>query len=279
MSEVTGEGPAPRKVPYAKLGDAPDAEAEGLAVATQLSKYMNFGQGKLSARSSEAVEGDVYWATDDLTFGPTGTVYIWYGGAWHIFPLPTVVTAMLDNLAVTAAKLGNEAVESGKIKNLAVTETKLGEAAVGTNKLGSLVVTAAKIAANAIETSKIKAEAITEALLSSALVAKLTKIPRWEASYTGRVEVNFNEVRLVSTTRPSHVKLDFELVPNGSSGIACSLFVGGVQVQEFFAAINGHGKRIGADICLNPNETWEMVYAGEAAGAKVVSLHESHKVL
>jgi hypothetical protein len=71
-----------------------------------------------------------------------------------------VATTMVKNLAITAAKLAENAVETAKINNLAVTE----------EKLAALAVTAIKLAAEAVETGKIKNLAVTEAKLAAEAV-------------------------------------------------------------------------------------------------------------
>jgi hypothetical protein len=125
---VSGKGPAPREVPFALLTDIPDQEADGLALATKLAKFANFSQGTIAARPAVGAsqEGDIYWAKNDTTYGPTGSWWIVFGGKWELFPLPNVVTAMLANLAVTTAKLAEESVTSAKIAAGAITSPKLG---------------------------------------------------------------------------------------------------------------------------------------------------------
>lgn len=75
-----------------------------------------------------------------------------------------VTTAKIAALAVTAAKLASEAVETGNIKGLAVSTAKIAE----------LSVTAAKLAAEAVETGKIKERAVTSAKI--ALLAITTEL-------------------------------------------------------------------------------------------------------
>lgn len=130
---VSGKGPAPREAPYALLTDIPDQEADGLALATKLAKFANFAQGTLAARPAVGAsqEGDFYWAKDDTTYGPTGSLWVLFGGKWELLPLPTVTTAMLVNLCVTTAKLAEEGVTTAKIAAQAITEAKLAAALLG----------------------------------------------------------------------------------------------------------------------------------------------------
>jgi len=184
MPGPSGKGPAPRELPFPTLGDTPDAEADLKALAEALSAFAKFNQGLLAARPATGAskEGDFYWATDDVTYGPTGTVWVLKAGAWVSFPLPTVVTAMIAaeaistakiaNLAVTAAKIANNTITGAQIANATITATQLAGEAVETGGIKGLAVTAAKIAAEAIETAKIKLEAITTALIANLAVTE-----------------------------------------------------------------------------------------------------------
>jgi hypothetical protein len=114
---VSGKGPAPREVPFALLTDIPDAEAEGKAVAEALSQFASFGRGLLAARPAATAknEGHMYWATDDTTYGPNGTIWISAVAKWEMSPVLNVLTADINNLAVTTAKLAEEAVTLAKL--------------------------------------------------------------------------------------------------------------------------------------------------------------------
>lgn len=72
-----------------------------------------------------------------------------------------VETAIIKNLAVTAAKIALEAVGTAQIANLAVTVAKLANEAVETGKIKNFAVTAAKIAEAAVEELKIKDGAVS----------------------------------------------------------------------------------------------------------------------
>lgn len=116
-------------------------------------------------------------ATGDVTNNSAGVFSI--GGE-------KVVTGQIKALAVTAAKLAAEAVETAKIQNLAVTE----------GKLAALAVSAAKLAAEAVETGKIKNLAVTEAKIAAEAVsrAKLAKAARPVRWYTP-LEIAAEETR------------------------------------------------------------------------------------
>jgi hypothetical protein len=143
---------ARRELPFPLLTDTPDAERDIKELAEALDQFAKFNQGIIAARPLAAAskEGDIYWATDDVSYGPTGTWWVLVAAAWKMFPLPTIVAAMIKA----------EAVETGAVKALAITEPKLGEESVGESKLKNLAVTAAKIATNTITAAKLAAEAV-----------------------------------------------------------------------------------------------------------------------
>ena len=72
-----------------------------------------------------------------------------------------VTSAKIANSAITAAKIGNDAVTSAKIANDAVTADVIAAGAITETKIAADAVTTAKIAANAITASEIAAGAIT----------------------------------------------------------------------------------------------------------------------
>jgi microcystin-dependent protein len=133
-----------RGLPFPVLGDTPDAEADVKALAEALDQFAKFNQGTLAARPATGAsqEGDIYWAKDDTTYGPTGSWWILFGAKWELFPLPNVSTAMLVNLAVTTAKLAEEGVTTAKIAALAITTPKIAAGAVTLEKLGANVLPA-----------------------------------------------------------------------------------------------------------------------------------------
>lgn len=100
----------------------------------------------------------------------------------------TISTPDLRDLAVSAGKLAEDAVEEAKIKALAVTAGKLAADAVETakvkdlnittDKLAALAVTAAKLATDAVEEPKIKNAAVTNGKIADLAVtpAKISNI-------------------------------------------------------------------------------------------------------
>lgn len=151
------------------LGNAIDAELKGFDVA-ELGSAGAGDSGKLlivqgtGAAAWKAMSGDA-------TIGATGALSI--GNL-------KVLTAMLAEQAITAAKIALLAVEEGhlkdesvaanKIKTFAVTAIKLASEAVETAKIANLAVTAAKLGSEAVETAKIKALAVTAAKLAAEAV-------------------------------------------------------------------------------------------------------------
>ena len=71
-----------------------------------------------------------------------------------LHPNIEVDTAMLEDAAVTAAKLATDAVETAKIKNANVTAAKLATDAVETAKIKAANVTLAKMAANSVDSDQ-----------------------------------------------------------------------------------------------------------------------------
>jgi hypothetical protein len=154
---------ARRELPFPLLTDTPDAERDIKELAEALDQFAKFNQGIIAARPLAAAskEGDIYWATDDVSYGPTGTWWVLKAGAWVMFPLPTIVAAMI----------AAEAVTTPAVKALAITEPKLGEESVATIKLKNLAVTAAKIAANTITAAQIAAATIKASNLEAGTLA------------------------------------------------------------------------------------------------------------
>jgi hypothetical protein len=83
-------------------------------------------------------------------------------------------TNVLQADAVITANLQNGAVTTDKIANLGVTEGKLAANAVTTAKITDANVTEAKIASNAVTTAKINNAAITDAKIDTMAATKLT---------------------------------------------------------------------------------------------------------
>lgn len=72
----------------------------------------------------------------------------------------------LSDLAVTAAKLANDAVENGKIKDAAVTTTKIANLAVGNAAIQNAAITNVKIADLAVDSAKIANASIVTAKIA-----------------------------------------------------------------------------------------------------------------
>jgi hypothetical protein len=107
----------------------------------------------LEANAFGAGAGSAVQFTSDkfaIWNGSSGTApFIVSGGTVFI------ADAMIQNGAITNAKIGNLAVEEGKIANLAVTNAKIGNLAVTEGKIQNLAVTNAKIADATIQDAKI----------------------------------------------------------------------------------------------------------------------------
>ncbi|MDE2103141.1 MAG: hypothetical protein KGL39_38200 [Patescibacteria group bacterium] len=128
-------------------GEAPIRKTEALASTRAVWEVLSAGTRKLRVLASGLVEG--------LTL-----------------PAETVPTEWLQNLSVTAAKLGAQAVETGKIKLEAITTALIANLAVTTAKIAEGAVTAAKLGAEAVETAAIKALSVTTAKIAEGAVTE-----------------------------------------------------------------------------------------------------------
>jgi len=102
-------------------------------------------------------------------------LYRYTGSAWTSAVPATDVTgqingAQIADAAITATKIGNDAVTTAKIANDAVDAAKIGSAAVTTAKLANDAVTASKIGSAAITTAKLANDAVTASKIGSAAV-------------------------------------------------------------------------------------------------------------
>lgn len=130
-----------RKLHYPEETDTPDVPRDIKKLAEELDLVATFKSGTIAERPAVGAskEGDIFWATDDLTYGAEGTPSIFRAGAWKRLPFVEVITGMIANLAVTAAKLAAESVEESKIKERSVTTKKIGkEAVTAENIIGSI---------------------------------------------------------------------------------------------------------------------------------------------
>ena len=84
--------------------------------------------------------------------------------------LISAISAYLEDIIITTAKLADEAVETAKLADGAVTTAKLADKAVKTAKLADGAVTTAKLADEAVETAKLADEAVETAKLADGAV-------------------------------------------------------------------------------------------------------------
>ena len=73
----------------------------------------------------------------------------------------TVGTTLIDNLAVTAAKVASAAIETAKLSDLAVTGAKIAAGTITANEIAADTITANEIAASTITAAEIAAGTIT----------------------------------------------------------------------------------------------------------------------
>jgi len=107
-------------------------------------------------------------------------LYRYTGTAWTTAVPATDLTGQVDgtqiaDAAITATKIGNDAVTTAKIAVGAITSTELGVDAVTSAKIASSAVTAAKIGSNAVTTAKIANDAVTADVIAAGAITE-TKI-------------------------------------------------------------------------------------------------------
>lgn len=110
----------------------------------------------------------------DTVMGAFGKIRKWFADLRALAFKDTVVTADINNSAVTSDKIASSAVTSTKLGTSSVITSKINALAVTTEKLANLAVTAAKLAANAVTTDKIANSAVTDAKISSVSASKVT---------------------------------------------------------------------------------------------------------
>ena len=107
-------------------------------------------------------------------------LYRYTGNAWTSAVPATDLTGQVNGTqiadsAITATKIGNDAVTTAKIAVGAITSTELGVNAVTSAKIANSAITAAKIGSNAVTTAKIANNAITSSLIDAGAITE-TKI-------------------------------------------------------------------------------------------------------
>lgn len=159
------------------LGDdgflKPSTSAEAVEIAAASLKITlaeNGGQGVVHLDANGMVSSSLV-VNSDITDGTIATAKI-AGEAITAEKLATdsVITAKIQNLAVTEAKLANGAVATAKIADGAVTADKLASGSIETAKIADLAVTTAKLADGAVTTAKINDGAVTTDKIGSAQV-------------------------------------------------------------------------------------------------------------
>jgi hypothetical protein len=109
-------------------------------------------RGNTISRPSPPTTGEIYFNTELFQMEYySGTTWV----AYDLVPSLGIITAKINDLAVTEGKIGALAVTEGKIGALAVTEGKIGSLAVTENKLGAGAVTNTKLGAGAVTDAKV----------------------------------------------------------------------------------------------------------------------------
>ena len=109
----------------------------------------------------------IYNTTNNLLYRWNGSSYVSAVGASAFSELTgTAATAQIADDAITAAKIGDDAVNTAQLATNAVTADIIAADAVGTSELATNAVTAAIIAADAVNTSELASAAVTTAILA-----------------------------------------------------------------------------------------------------------------
>lgn len=107
-------------------------------------------------------------------------MYRYTGSEWTAAVPAVDITGQVDgaqiaDAAITASKIGNDAVTTAKIATEAITASELGVDAVTSAKIANSAITAEKIGSSAVTTAKIANDAITSDLISASAITE-TKI-------------------------------------------------------------------------------------------------------
>jgi hypothetical protein len=102
-------------------------------------------------------------------------MYRYTGSAWTSAVPATDLTGQINgtqiaDAAITATKIGNEAVTAAKIATAAITSTKLGAGSVTATAIAAAAVTAEKIGSAAVTTAKLANAAVNEDILAAGAV-------------------------------------------------------------------------------------------------------------
>ena len=124
--------------------------------------------------STGLTQGRVVLLTSD------NKLYRYTGSAWTSAVPATDLTGQVNgtqiaDAAITATKIGNDAVTTAKIATEAITAAELGVDAVTSAKIANSAITAEKIGSSAVTTAKIANNAITSDLISASAITE-TKI-------------------------------------------------------------------------------------------------------
>lgn len=120
-------------------------------------------------------------------------LYRYTGNAWTA-AVPTtdltgqIASGQIADAAITATKIGNDAVTTAKIATGAITSTELGVDAVTSAKIADAAITSAKIGADAVTNAKIANDAVTADIIAAGAITE-TKIAA-DAVTTAKIAAN-----------------------------------------------------------------------------------------
>lgn len=121
----------------------------------RLKKQADGDAGKIYASPTDVVLDYLSTKVDNATLAVVSEILKVKDGG--------IGTTQLANLAVTVAKLANDAVETAKIKDLNVTTAKIALLAITTALINDLAVTTGKLADGAVSALKLATDAVTTA--------------------------------------------------------------------------------------------------------------------
>lgn len=125
------------------------------------------GGGAPALTQTDGTTWDISLAQVSITTGGVITVT---DERVFLHPNVEVNTAMIEDDAVTNAKVADDAVDTAQIVDDAVTNAKVADDAVNTAQIVDDAVTTAKIAAGAVDTTELAADAVTTAKIAAGAV-------------------------------------------------------------------------------------------------------------
>lgn len=216
--------------------------------------------------STDLFQGRIVLLTTD------NKLYRYTGSAWTSAVPATDITGQVDgnqiaDAAITATKIGNDAVTTAKIAVGAITSTELGVDAVTSAKIANSAITAAKIGNDAVTTAKIANDAVTADVIAAGAITE-TKIAA-DAVTTAKIAANAitaSEIAAGSITSS-------EIAANTIS--AGNIAAGAISATEIAAGAITTGKLAAGAVTANEIAadaiTTEKIAAGAVTAAEITA--------